>query len=249
MALVCLNADSASLSRFDRAEGVARTLRNSGDLAEWEQARPDDETYRLEGQRRLFTVLLQGRAWNGTVDDPDLPAVDRDLLASLDKYAALATPVFVGSDVWGELYVTRAIGRERFSDLDLALAQALVGLVGAALRHLKDRAVLHELAYRDRLTGLVNRRAVDDRLERIFAHAALPAPVALILGDVNGLKLVNDERGHSEGDRLLRQIAELLTREIAHHPGGLAARIGGDEFCLVLEGVDETEVRTVVERV
>ncbi|MFA9446656.1 GGDEF domain-containing protein [Egicoccus sp. AB-alg6-2] len=249
VAVRSLYADAASLSRFDRAEGVARTLRNHGDLAGWEQPRPLDETYRLEGVRGLVAVLLQGRSWLGTVDDPELPDVDRDLLRSLDKHAALSVPVFVGGEVWGDLYVTRRRGRPPFGELELVLAQTLAGLVGAALRHLKDRAVLHELAYRDRLTGLANRRAVDERLEAIFAAETLRAPVAIVLGDVNELKQVNDERGHSEGDRLLRDVAAILTTEISHHPGGLAARIGGDEFCLVLEGVDEEEVRRITQRV
>jgi diguanylate cyclase (GGDEF)-like protein len=249
VALRCLEADSASLSWFDRAEGVARTLRNHGNLAAWEDERPTDETYRLEGHRGLITVLLQGRAWHGTVDDEQVPAADRELLQRAGKYAALASPVLVGSDVWGELYVTRAHGRPPFGELDLTMCQTLVGLVGAALRHLQDRAVLRDMAYRDPLTGLANRRAIDERLESVFAEEHLTRPVAVVLGDVNGLKEVNDERGHGEGDRLLRETAEILTREVANHPGGLAARIGGDEFCLVLEGVSEAEVQQVAARV
>lgn len=224
---------------------MARTLRNQGMLAAWEDERPTDETYRLDGHRGLITVLLQGRAWHGTVDDEHLPTVDRDLLRQLDKFAALAAPVFVGSDVWGELYVTRGHGRPPFGELDLTICQTLTGLVGASLRHLQDRAELRDLAYVDRLTGLGNRRAVDERLESVFAHDRLATPVAVVLGDVNGLKEVNDERGHGEGDRLLRETAAILTREVAQHPGGLAARIGGDEFCLVLEGVTEDEVQRI----
>ncbi|MFA9431194.1 diguanylate cyclase domain-containing protein [Egicoccus sp. AB-alg2] len=248
VALRCLDADSVALSRFDRAEGLTRVLRNHGKLADWEEPRPQDETYRLDGYRQLVTVLLQGRAWHGTVDDADLPQVDRDLLVALGKYAALSSPVFVGAEVWGELYVTRAHGRSPFGELDLVICQTLVGLVGAALRHLQDRAVLHELAYRDRLTGLANRRAVDERLEEVFAGEQLARPVGVVLGDVNGLKDVNDHRGHAEGDRLLRDVAEVLTREVARHPGGLAARMGGDEFCLVLEGVEEDEIREITDR-
>ncbi|WP_268234461.1 sensor domain-containing diguanylate cyclase [Egicoccus halophilus] len=248
VAVRCLGADAASLSRFDRAEGITRVLRNHGDLAPWEEPRPLHETYRIDGWRNLVTVLLQGRSWTGTLDDPDLPGPDRDLLVSLDKYAALSSPVFVGGQVWGELYVTRRAGRPPFEELDLMVAQTLMGLVGAALRHLQDRAVLHELAYRDRLTGLGNRRAVDDRLERVFARDPLAAPVGLLVGDVNGLKEVNDEQGHAEGDRLLREVARVLTAEVARHPGGLAARIGGDEFSVVLEGVDDEQMQEVTKR-
>ena len=248
VALRCLDADSVSLSRFDRAEGVVRVLRNHGDLAPWEESRPQDETYRLEGFRRLVAVLLQGQPWRGTLDDEDLPTADRELLDAIGKYAVLASPLFVGTEVWGELYATREHGRPAFSEFDLVLCQTLVGLVGAALRHLQDRAVLHELAYRDRLTGLANRRAVDERLESVFADDAQVGHVGVVLGDVNGLKDVNDHRGHAEGDRLLREVAEVLTREVARHPGGLASRMGGDEFCLVLEGVEEDEIRAITER-
>ncbi|HSK24949.1 MAG TPA: diguanylate cyclase [Egicoccus sp.] len=248
-AIEVLAADAATLSQFDRAQGIAQVLRNHGRLAPWEQERPVGEAYLLGEYPHLGTLLLEGHAWSGPADDPRLQPDERDLLASLGKETVAMVPVYAGGAVWGGLHVLREDGGTPFVDVEVEVLHTLAALVGAALRHLQDRAVLRDMAYLDRLTGLGNRRAVDERLESVFADVRLATPVTVLLGDVNGLKEVNDERGHSEGDRLLRETAEILTREVARHPGGLAARIGGDEFCLVLEGVTEDEVQQIAGRV
>src|SRR3954453_20681967 len=78
---------------------------------------------------------------------------------------------------------------------------------------------LVDAAYRDPLTGLANRRAFDERLAQ-----AVAAPVALLLGDVDGLKDLNDTAGHDAGDEALRTVACALAE--LEGVGGLAARIG-----------------------
>ncbi|MBS3942457.1 MAG: sensor domain-containing diguanylate cyclase [Actinobacteria bacterium] len=248
-AIEVLAADAATLSQFDRAQGIAQVLRNHGRLAPWEQERPLGESYLLGEHPHLGTLLLEGHAWWGPVDDPRLQPGERELLASLGKQTVAMVPVHTGGGVWGGLHVLREDGGTPFVDVDVEVLHTLAALVGGALRHLQDRAVLRDMAYRDPLTGLGNRRAVDERLEAVFTDERLATPVAVVLGDVNGLKEVNDERGHGEGDRLLRETADILTREIARHPRGLAARIGGDEFCLLLEGVTDDEVQQVAMRV
>jgi diguanylate cyclase (GGDEF)-like protein/PAS domain S-box-containing protein len=98
------------------------------------------------------------------------------------------------------------------------------------------RDELERLAYTDTLTGLWNRT----RLERMLAERdAGPAPTLLYL-DLDDFKTVNDSLGHAAGDELLRTIAARL-REIAG-PTDVIARIGGDEFALVVEGEDAASI-------
>jgi len=70
--------------------------------------------------------------------------------------------------------------------------------------------------------------------------------LTVVVLDVDGLKQVNDTLGHAEGDRLLLRVAEVL--RVAFRPEDVAARIGGDEFAVVLPGVDEPAARGLVER-
>ncbi|NDZ85420.1 GGDEF domain-containing protein, partial [Streptomyces sp. SID10115] len=104
------------------------------------------------------------------------------------------------------------------------------------------------LAFTDALTGLANRRAVDLRLdEAVERHLAEGAVVSLVVCDVNGLKRVNDTRGHAVGDRLLERFGSVLSLCGAMLPGTLAARLGGDEFCLVAVGPTADEVVRVAD--
>ena len=98
--------------------------------------------------------------------------------------------------------------------------------------------LFRELALRDPLTGLLNRRYVDSELPALLGAAAdADSPLAIGLLDLDHFKLVNDTFSHAVGDQVLSQIAGLLNEAAASsRPAGLAARMGGEEFLLVLSG-------------
>lgn len=87
----------------------------------------------------------------------------------------------------------------------------------------------------DTLTGLASRKAFEDLKQRCQVNEVYP--LSVILGDANGLKQVNDQLGHHQGDLLLRALAQQLRQSCP--PAGTPARIGGDEFLLLLPGVEE----------
>jgi diguanylate cyclase (GGDEF)-like protein len=90
---------------------------------------------------------------------------------------------------------------------------------------------LRELADRDFLTGLLNARVFDEALGR---RCAGDQPFALILADMDDLKLINDAHGHAEGNRSIRRVGEALSAHVP--PGTDVARVGGDEFALLVDG-------------
>ncbi len=103
-----------------------------------------------------------------------------------------------------------------------------------ALSRDRQRRRLDALAHGDELTGLANRRRLENELALLFSGPAeRRADAALIMCDVDGLKRVNDTRGHAAGDDVLRAVASVL-RQLASDVDGVAARLGGDEFCLLL---------------
>jgi diguanylate cyclase (GGDEF)-like protein len=125
----------------------------------------------------------------------------------------------------------------------------VAGLMIATLRGSLDR-LFSELTNRarlDGLTGLLNRRAIEERAEAEFARSRrYGAPVAMLVADVDGLKTVNDTLGHHAGDQILLRIAgvlELETREI-----DAVGRLGGDEFAVLLPGATLLAARAVGER-
>ncbi len=120
-----------------------------------------------------------------------------------------------------------------------ALAAMLLGfqvaLSWARGRQLRQR--LQVEAARDPLTGLLNRRALQAQAARLFAQArASGQPLALLLLDLDHFKCINDAHGHAAGDAVLRDVAEVLMREIRHDD--LACRWGGEEMLAVLRNCD-----------
>ena len=126
---------------------------------------------------------------------------------------------------------------------------AMTGKLQRAREHLevqvKDRTQalqlandeLQQLARRDPLTGLMNRRALDERLQQAFANARRSAsPVSLLMVDADYFKRVNDRFGHDAGDLVLKALAQLLQSRLRETD--CAARLGGEEFAVLLPATD-----------
>ena len=104
-------------------------------------------------------------------------------------------------------------------------------------RDMEDR--LKDLSIQDSLTGLYNRNFFEEEMHRLSDGRSLP--MGLIVCDINGLKLINDTKGHEEGDDLLRACAEIL--RASFRQSDIIARIGGDEFVVLLPGCSLKEVQ------
>ena len=124
-----------------------------------------------------------------------------------------------------------------------AMAIMLIALsMTGTERHRREERI-GQLAARDPLTALYNRRALDQRAPGLLAQAAPHSPGALLLIDIDNFKQVNDLHGHSAGDRLLVALSEMICNTLP--PGALAARLGGDEFVILLRGASSDSVITL----
>ncbi len=123
---------------------------------------------------------------------------------------------------------------------DLRLVRIVADLASLGIENSRLYNRTAELAMTDDLTGLSVRSHAEKWLEEeILRAGAQGRPVSLLLIDIDRFKVYNDTFGHSAGDKLLKQLAVLLRR--AHRPGEMAARWGGEEFTLLLPGVDPQE--------
>jgi diguanylate cyclase (GGDEF)-like protein/PAS domain S-box-containing protein len=112
-------------------------------------------------------------------------------------------------------------------------------------REKRAAAEIEYLSNHDKLTGLYNRRFFDEELKRLYNSRQYP--ISIIVGDMNKLKNINDNYGHSMGDRYIKRTAEAIKDTVRNED--VVARIGGDEFAVILPETDYSTAEEVVKRI
>ena len=260
-ARAALGAASVSISRWEPQRGVLRTMVNVGDLGPAAQRRPRDE---VSPSQQWWLVGASGQVQTkihfATVDSGDAEVVER--LRSVGKSSAIAVPIIVERATWGELWATTAASSPPFARDHGEFMLAIAAHIAAGIASATWRERMAALAYTDPLTGLANRRAFNERLERLMAEGAAAQPLVLLVCDVDGLKGINDRLGHTTGDQAIVRVARALQAATAglptpspsgraavpRAPSALPGRIGGDEFCVLLEGHDVEVACDLAER-
>lgn len=133
-----------------------------------------------------------------------------------------------------------------YSISDEALIESMGRAVGGALHNARRFAAARDAADRDPMTGLLNHRAIHERLQALLSEAVQTGSCgAVLMVDVNDFKVFNDAYGHQIGDKVILQVAEAL-REVCG-PDASLGRYGGDEFFAALPGRDRSAAQEVAE--
>jgi len=159
--------------------------------------------------------------------------------------AFVAVPLIAHGRVVGSLNVYRTGADVPFSDTEVELVERFATMAALAYDSARQRDLLREEVRTDSLTGLLNHRGSQERLRTALEDAG-GRPVSVVVIDLDHFKRINDTFGHAEGDRALALAAAAL-RDVVRESDAVG-RLGGEEFVLVLPGVDAAAAREAAER-
>lgn len=156
--------------------------------------------------------------------------------------SVVAVPMYLSGKVVG-MISSQCYRPHAYSSDDIALLEMLASYAAIALDNARLLQEIQMLAITDPLTQVANRRQLFELGQREFTRARrFERPLAVIMLDIDHFKLVNDQYGHSTGDRILYELAQLLKQNVRE--ADVVGRYGGEEFCLVLI---ETNLHTAYE--
>jgi len=160
----------------------------------------------------------------------------------------LCVPLIVQSGTIGLLSLSAMPGKHRGSIIRQQLAVAAGEAIKLSLYNLKLREDLRDQAVHDPLTGLYNRRYLEENLGRELHRARRAnAPLCVVMLDLDNLKPFNDTFGHDAGDSLLRELAQVLRERL--RKSDISCRYGGDEFVVVLPDSSLADTRQCMEQI
>nr|WP_282452909.1 GGDEF domain-containing protein [Lysobacter sp. CAU 1642] len=203
-----------------------------GSWSEWSPARRPALTLRAPGPGE-YLLRVEGRTRNGRLGEPLAfafavrPAWWQTPWARIGLGCAVLLLLLLGAQL---------LARLRYRQFRAANRRLEAKIAERTLELKQANAKLAELATEDSLTGVANRRALEQAMAREWERCAeLRQPLSLVMIDVDHFKQFNDQHGHLEGDQQLVRVAEKLD-EMVRPVRELLARFGGEEFAVVLPG-------------
>lgn len=214
---------------FPGTSGAVYMVRDPGDalprLCSWPPEEPIESSLAPEDCWGL-------RRGQPSLAEEESPAMRCAHVHSPARFTSLCVPMSASGETAGLLHI-RFPENVPPGEEALKLAAAAAGQAGLALSNLRLRENLRAQSIRDALTGLFNRRYLDEALPRELARSARSGQsVGIVLFDLDHFKRLNDDSGHLAGDAVLREIGALVRKTL--RGGDIACRYGGEEFILVL---------------
>jgi diguanylate cyclase (GGDEF)-like protein len=158
----------------------------------------------------------------------------------MEDESLVVVPLRLEGDVVGTLNVGRMGEAGHFSGQEFELVKLFAGQASIALANVEAHRALWTRAETDALTGLRNRGAFEQDLERVLADAA-QAPVLLLMLDLDRFKLYNDRHGHPAGDSVLRAVGAAIAAIC-----GAGYRYGGDEFAVIVPNGTSVQASEII---
>lgn len=176
-------------------------------------------------------------------DYVDTPETTSRLMNVTQSQSLIATPLFVGGVIRGTIMLAHR-DAHYFSYDNYRLLQDMAGHIGLAVGNARLHAEVRRLANRDSLTGLYARHYLDEEIKK---RQSTDFCGSLVVVDIDQFKMVNDTYGHQKGDKILKQVSDIVKSSI--RKGDIAARWGGEELSVYLPLMGIAQALSVAERI
>ena len=239
-----VRVDQCGICYWDEATGQVLTM----GYFPADRRNPVNNSYLLADYPECERALREQKAVVLDLEDPDLPAPEREYIESIGGKVLAVIPLVVAGRSTGLVELT-VEHRSEFDGDRLRLARTMATEAAIMLENARLVEQLRHRAFHDPLTGLPNRALFRDRVAHALERVARDpeARCAVLFLDLDDFKRVNDRLGHDRGDDVLRTVADRLEAGIRR--GDTAARLGGEEFTILLEDVvDLDEVHASADR-
>ena len=215
-------------------------------LAEWQKNENSVQRVTYVNAKMMANSISQwcvenkqsGLIPRGHEDERDSAAV-RKIRKLLGFGGTISLPLLQEDTVWGVLVLSKGVEQRDFTDVELSLLELLMSQLSSSVMRQNLLDKIHFQAFHDSLTKLPNRLKFESALNHLVSEKNEREHFALLFLDLDGFKAVNDNQGHSVGDELLKQVSRRLTGCLQDKD--LLARMGGDEFAVLLRGVKSIE--------
>ncbi|NJO15979.1 MAG: diguanylate cyclase [Thioploca sp.] len=230
---------------FPQTQGMLALLDDSAtqleSVARWKENKSDEKIPKTVFAVKDCWALHQNRIYY-MGNSATYPLCHHILPNSVAIY--LCVPLMAQGELLGLLHIAQShLTTEPLGESHQRLAETVADQIALALANLKLRQNLQNQSTRDPLTGLYNRRYLEETLEREFHRAQRHnQTVGVIMVDIDYFKQFNDQFGHDAGDVVLQQLGQFLNEHI--RKGDIACRYGGEEFTLILPGAALEVVHT-----
>ncbi|QOC21273.1 sensor domain-containing diguanylate cyclase [Wenzhouxiangella sp. AB-CW3] len=192
-----------------------------------------------------YPALAAGQPIHGLVRE--MPQPERGLLEPQGIRAIIVVPITINQRFWGQIGFDDCSQEREWSQAEIDALGIAAGVIGGAIVNIGQEREWRRLVSTDSLTGVASRRAFLREARKLCERQGPEVEsLALLLMDIDRFKTINDTHGHLVGDEALRSFARICSAQLRE--GDLIGRTGGEEFAILLRGVDEDTALRLAER-
>ncbi|GAB4536318.1 MAG: hypothetical protein Fur0020_04230 [Thermodesulfovibrionia bacterium] len=239
-----LNAEQGSLMLLDHdtSELLIEARKGLGDIVKEKTRLKKDECIAARVIDTGKPLLVDDIERHSLIKRPNRPHYKTKSFISM--------PIKIEDRVEGVINVSDKIDGSRFNEYDLKILESFTASASIAIQRslfYKQTEKLKELSITDPLTGLYNRRHINERIkEEITRFKRYKHPFSFLMLDIDGFKTYNDTYGHIKGDEVLKALADTITESL--RTIDIAGRFGGDEFVVILSQTPKVDAISIANR-